>query len=203
MEWFPLPTNPPDSDALRHPRTFLSARTSEADRILGLELGGETTSPSPSAPANWSHAFEPCSAPYLNRRNKPRFFGLDTRNRYLVHDHTRAEPYVLTTVREFRLLEYMANHRGRVLTRNNRLDAVWKETPFVTPRSIDVYIRRLREKIEPDPRYPQYLKRSAVSATDSKSQNSVHLHPTINRRPCCQKRANLVAARPCRIGAGT
>jgi DNA-binding response OmpR family regulator len=65
---------------------------------------------------------------------------------------------VLTTVREFRLLEYMANHRGRVLTRDQLLDAVWKETPFVTPRSIDVYIRRLREKIEPDPQRPQYLK---------------------------------------------
>ena len=65
---------------------------------------------------------------------------------------------VLTTVREFRLLEYLASHRGRVLTRDQLLDAVWKETPFVTPRSIDVYIRRLREKIELDPRHPQYLK---------------------------------------------
>jgi two-component system phosphate regulon response regulator PhoB len=65
---------------------------------------------------------------------------------------------VLTTVREFRLLEYLATHRGRVLTRDQLLDAVWKETPFVTPRSIDVYIRRLREKIEIDPHHPQYLK---------------------------------------------
>ena len=65
---------------------------------------------------------------------------------------------VLTTVREFRLLEYLATHRGRVLTRDQLLDAVWKETPFVTPRSIDVYIRRLREKIEADARHPQYLK---------------------------------------------
>ena len=51
----------------------------------------------------------------------------------------------------------MATHRGRVLTRDQLLDAVWKETPFVTPRSIDVYIRRLREKIEPDPHHPMYL----------------------------------------------
>jgi two-component system phosphate regulon response regulator PhoB len=65
---------------------------------------------------------------------------------------------VLTTVREFRLLEYLASHRGRVLTRDQLLDAVWKETPFVTPRSIDVYVRRLREKIEADPRHPKYLK---------------------------------------------
>lgn len=65
---------------------------------------------------------------------------------------------VLTTSREFRLLEYLVAPRGRVLTRDQLLDAVWKETPFVTQRSIDVYIRRLREKIEPDPGRPQYLK---------------------------------------------
>ena len=65
---------------------------------------------------------------------------------------------VLTTVREFRLLEYLAAHRGRVFTRDQLLDAVWKETAFVTPRSVDVYVRRLREKIESDPRHPRYLK---------------------------------------------
>jgi len=66
--------------------------------------------------------------------------------------------YVPATVREFRLLEYLASHPGRVLTRDQLLDAVWKETPFVTPRSIDVYVRRLREKIERDAKRPQYLK---------------------------------------------
>jgi two-component system phosphate regulon response regulator PhoB len=65
---------------------------------------------------------------------------------------------VITTVREFRLLEYLARHRGRVFTRDQLLDAVWKEGSFVTPRSIDVFVRRLREKIEPDPRHPRYLK---------------------------------------------
>ena len=62
------------------------------------------------------------------------------------------------TVREFRLLQYLASHRGRVLTRDQLLEAVWNETPFVTPRSIDVYIRRLREKIEIDSKHPRYLK---------------------------------------------
>jgi two-component system phosphate regulon response regulator PhoB len=38
------------------------------------------------------------------------------------------------------------------------LDAVWRDTAFVTPRSIDVYVRRLREKIESDPENPQHLK---------------------------------------------
>jgi two-component system phosphate regulon response regulator PhoB len=63
-----------------------------------------------------------------------------------------------TTVREFRLLEYLVRHRGRAFTRDQLLDAVWKEGTFVTPRSIDVFVRRLREKIERDPRHPRYLK---------------------------------------------
>ena len=46
---------------------------------------------------------------------------------------------VMTTVREFRLLEYLARHRGRVFTRDQLLGAVWKESSFVTPRSIDVF----------------------------------------------------------------
>jgi two-component system phosphate regulon response regulator PhoB len=63
-----------------------------------------------------------------------------------------------TTVREFRLLEYLARHTGRAFTRDQLLEAVWKEGTFVTPRSIDVFVRRLREKIESDPRHPRYLR---------------------------------------------
>jgi DNA-binding response OmpR family regulator len=112
------------------PVIFLTAKTAEADRVKGLELGGDD---------------------YITKPFSPR--ELVARVRSVVEGRT-----VLTTVREFRLLEYLATHRGRVLTRDQLLDAVWKETPFVTPRSIDVYVRRLREKIETDPRHPKYLK---------------------------------------------
>ena len=63
-----------------------------------------------------------------------------------------------TTTREFRLLEYFARHTARVFTRDQLLDAVWTEGAFVTPRSVDVYVRRLREKIEGDPENPVHLK---------------------------------------------
>jgi two-component system phosphate regulon response regulator PhoB len=65
---------------------------------------------------------------------------------------------VQTTATEFRLLDYLARHPGRVFSRDQLLDAVWRETAFVTPRSVDVYVRRLREKIERDPEQPQYLR---------------------------------------------
>ena len=63
-----------------------------------------------------------------------------------------------TTATEFRLLDYLARHPGRVFSRDHLLDAVWGDARFVTPRSVDVYVRRIREKIETDPESPRYLK---------------------------------------------
>ncbi len=65
---------------------------------------------------------------------------------------------VPTTVTEFRLLDYLARHPARVFSRDQLLDAVWGDARFVTPRSVDVYVRRIREKIESDPEDPRYLK---------------------------------------------
>jgi two-component system phosphate regulon response regulator PhoB len=141
------------------PVIFLTAKTAEADRIKGLELGGD------------DYITKPFSPRELVARIRTVLRGLGrnpTAGGSIRVGDLEIDVYsmtvqvsgrnVLTTVREFRLLEYLATHRGRVLTRDQLLDAVWKETPFVTPRSIDVYIRRLREKIEADPRHPQYFK---------------------------------------------
>jgi two-component system phosphate regulon response regulator PhoB len=68
----------------------------------------------------------------------------------------RNEP-ATTTATEFRLIEFLASHPGRVFTRKSLLDAVWQETAFVTPRIVDVYVRRLREKIERDPEKPKHI----------------------------------------------
>lgn len=65
---------------------------------------------------------------------------------------------VPTTSLEFRLIEYLARHRGQVFTRDLLLDAVWGDMQFVTPRSVDACIRRIREKIEPDRSKPTYVK---------------------------------------------
>jgi len=65
---------------------------------------------------------------------------------------------VPTTSLEFRLIEYLARHRGQVFTRDLLLDAVWGDMEFVTPRSVDACIRRVRGKIEPDRTTPTYLK---------------------------------------------
>ena len=141
------------------PIIFLTAKTEEADRVKGLELGGDDYVTKPFSPRELVARVRSVlrglrQAPLTSEVLRLGDLEIDISS-MTVQIKGRN---VLTTVREFRLLEYLATHRGRVLTRDQLLDAVWKETPFVTPRSIDVYIRRLREKIELDPRHPQYLK---------------------------------------------
>jgi DNA-binding response OmpR family regulator len=65
---------------------------------------------------------------------------------------------IRTTTLEFRLLDYMARHQGKVFTRDALLDAVWGDLQFVTPRSVDACIRRIRRKIESDSTSPQFLR---------------------------------------------
>jgi two-component system phosphate regulon response regulator PhoB len=67
------------------------------------------------------------------------------------------KPITLSTL-EFRLLYYLATRPNRVFSRDQLLDAVWGTERFVTPRSVDVYIRRLREKVETDADRPAFLK---------------------------------------------
>jgi len=65
---------------------------------------------------------------------------------------------VPTTTLEFRLLDYMARNQGKVFTRDALLDAVWGDLHFVTPRSVDACIRRIRKKIERNSSIPTFLK---------------------------------------------
>ena len=137
---------------------FLTAKTAETDRIKGLELGGDDYITKPFSPrelvarvrAVLRSVVEPAPAEVL-RLGQIEIDG----SSMIVRVDGKS---VSTTTREFRLLEYLARHSSRVFTRDQLLDAVWTEGSFVTPRSVDVYVRRLREKIEPDPDNPTYLK---------------------------------------------
>jgi DNA-binding response OmpR family regulator len=137
---------------------FVSARAQETDRVHAFDVGGDGYITKPFSPreliARVRNALR--STPVVSNHEVVQAGDLEIDVASMtVRVQGRT---MVTTVREFRLLEYLARHRGRVFSRSQLLDAVWKEGSFVTPRSIDVFVHRLREKIEADPRHPRYLK---------------------------------------------
>jgi len=140
------------------PVIFLTAKSGEADRVLGLELGADDYIPKPFSPRElvarvkavlrrFERPLPPSPLKIGDIEIDPSAMTLTVRGKN-----------VATTATEFRLLDYFARHAGRVFTRDHLLDSVWRDTAYVTPRSVDVYVRRIREKIEADPEDPRYLR---------------------------------------------
>ncbi len=140
------------------PVIFLTAKTAESDKIAGLDLGADDYIAKPFSPRELVARIKAV----LRRFERPLPPAVVTAGDVVIDNGAmtltvRGTP-VTTTATEFRLLEYLARHPGRVFTRDQLLDAVWRETHYVTPRSVDVYVRRIREKIEENPEDPRYLK---------------------------------------------
>jgi DNA-binding response OmpR family regulator len=141
----------------RTPVLFLTARSDEVDRVLGLEIGGDDYMTKPFSPRELiarvkAHLrreemdTEPPTAvigPFrLDRTARRMFLG---------------EREISLTSTEFNLMEYFLTHPGRAYSRDQLLEAVWGESRYVTPRTVDVHVRRLREQIEEQPDNPRYL----------------------------------------------
>jgi DNA-binding response OmpR family regulator len=159
----------PDSDGLEickrvraHPELahipilFLTARASETDRILGLELGGNDYIVKPFFVRELIarikvHFREQPQGPNVLRAGE---LELDRLRRQV---RLQGRPVSLTAT-EFRLLEYLMSRPGIVFSRDQLLDAVWGHERAVTDRTVDVYILRLRQKIENDPANPSFLR---------------------------------------------
>jgi two-component system alkaline phosphatase synthesis response regulator PhoP len=143
----------------RLPILMLTARGEEADRVVGLELGADDYVTKPFSPRELAARVKA-----LLRRVEP----AEEAERSLeigklhidpaAYRVTRGGKALMLSTLEFRLLYYLATRPNRVFSRDQLLDAVWGNDRFVTPRSVDVYIMRLREKIEENPQRPAYVK---------------------------------------------
>jgi two-component system phosphate regulon response regulator PhoB len=140
------------------PIIFLTARAAESDRVQGLELGADDYITKPFGTRELLARVKAV----LRRFERPaspsvlRFEDIEI-DASAMQLRVKGD-LVTTTATEFRLLDYLARHPGRVFSRDHLLDAVWGDARFVTPRSVDVYVRRIREKIEEDAETPRYLK---------------------------------------------
>jgi DNA-binding response OmpR family regulator len=159
----------PDSDGLEicrairnHPELaavpviFLTARATETDRIVGLELGANDYIVKPffvrELIARIKIQFRSQSAPA--RTLKAGGLELDRTSCRVLLNGTE----LTLTATEFRLLEFLMSRPDVVFSREQLLNAVWGHDRAVTDRTVDVYILRLRQKVEPDPANPTYVR---------------------------------------------
>lgn len=148
-----------DNSLNRIPILMLTARGDEADRVVGLELGADDYVTKPFSPRELVARVKAL----LRRLEWPSdearavTIGLLRIDPVSYRAESNGKQLPLSTL-EFRLLYYLASRPNRVFSRDQLLDAVWGSERFVTPRSVDVYVRRLREKIEQNPEEPEYLK---------------------------------------------
>ena len=138
------------------PVIFLTARASEADRIVGLELGAN------------DYIVKPFFVRELIARIKIQFRGQGAPARTLKAGGLEVDRESLRvklndtalqlTATEFKLLEFLMTRPGIVFSREQLLDSVWGHDRAVTDRTVDVYILRLRQKIEDDPAAPVFIR---------------------------------------------
>jgi phosphate regulon transcriptional regulator PhoB len=148
-----------DTSLNRLPILMVTARGEEADRVVGLEMGADDYVTKPFSPRELVARVKAL----LRRVSPPDEVAQTVEAGALVIDPSSyrvtrtGKPVTLSTL-EFRLLHYLASRPNKVFSRDHLLDSVWGADRFVTPRSVDVYIRRLREKVEADPEHPVHLK---------------------------------------------
>jgi len=139
------------------PILMLTARSEEADRVVGLEIGADDYVTKP-----FSMRELVARVRALLRRHDPAPQRNSLQRGGLTidpsaHSVSIAGRHVELSALEFRLLHYLAAHPGMVFSRDHLLDRVWGNDRSVTPRSVDVYVRRVREKIEVQPQHPAYV----------------------------------------------
>ncbi len=145
------------------PIIMLTAKSEEIDKVVGLELGADDYITKPFSLREFSSRIKAA----LRRAEMSRSAAVGGEEEPLTASELRID-FLKRTARvrgheapltfvEFELLATLARHPGRVFTRDMLLAQIWGDSAYRDPRTIDVHIRHLREKIETDPKDPEYL----------------------------------------------
>ncbi|USG64432.1 response regulator transcription factor [Brevibacillus ruminantium] len=146
------------------PILMLTAKDDELDKILGLELGADDYLTKPFSPREVIARVKA-----ILRRTQTAPETVATPDEVVLqfgeiriypekYEVYRGTEKVELTPKEFELLHYLANHHGRVLTRDQLLNAVWNYDFIGDSRIVDVHVSHLREKLEDDTKNPRYIK---------------------------------------------
>ena len=148
------------SETAKLPILMLTAKAGEADRIVGLEMGADDYLAKPFSPREMVARVKA-----ILRRSEakpateaaPAYEKGSLKIDFPTYEvFVRGKPVKLT-LKEFELLRFLVQNPNRVLNRDQLLDRVWGGETFVTPRTVDVHIRRLRKAVEKDDRKPKWI----------------------------------------------
>ena len=143
------------------PIIMLTAKTEETDKVLGLELGADDYITKPFSVREFRSRVKAVLRRAALAQPETQFeepidageLQIDFEKRSVV---IRGEPAQLTYV-EFEILAALAHAPGRVFSRTMLLERVWGDASYRDPRTIDVHIRHLREKLEAEPKTPELI----------------------------------------------
>lgn len=138
------------------PILLLTARSQEAEKVIGLDLGADDYVTKPFSPMELRARVRALLRRRAQESTEPCRFG-DAEVDWTRGEVRRGGQVVETTPLEFQLLCTLVKNRGRVMSRDRLIDAVWGVGTAVSQRVVDNYIVTLRKKLEPEPGAPRYL----------------------------------------------
>jgi two-component system alkaline phosphatase synthesis response regulator PhoP len=140
------------------PVIMLTARGQVTDKVVGLKLGADDYVTKPFEMMELLARVEAKlrRAPDTRHPAEGHQFG-DVRIDFRRAEVSKGNAPLDLSAREFQLLRYFIEHRGATLTRDELLNEVWGYNSMPSTRTVDVHVAWLRQKIEPNPRHPQYI----------------------------------------------